>query len=137
MTAEQQTDKAMKVLVYSDDRTTRAQVRDALGKKVAADLPEIEIVEVATHHILVKRVEQGDIDALVLDGEAVPLGGMGAARQLHDEVPNCPPAVLLIARRSDAWLASWSRVEAISPYPVDPMRLANDVASVLRLRLAD
>lgn len=30
----------VKVLVYSDDRTVREQVRLTLGTKVAADLPE-------------------------------------------------------------------------------------------------
>ena len=33
------------VLVYSDDRTVREQVRLALGRRVAADLPEIEVGE--------------------------------------------------------------------------------------------
>ena len=37
------------ILVYSDDRSTRGQVRVALGRRVAADLPEIEVVECATH----------------------------------------------------------------------------------------
>lgn len=132
MTAEPQTAAPLTVLVYSDDRTTRAAVRDALGKRVARDLPELEIVEVATHPALTKEVEAGGIDLMVLDGEAVPLGGMGAARQLKVEVENCPPVVLLVAREADAWLASWSRAEAVSAYPIDPMRLPATVAQVLR-----
>ena len=35
-------DETAKILLYSDDRTTREQVRLALGRRVAADLPEIE-----------------------------------------------------------------------------------------------
>ena len=35
-------DTPAKVLVYSDDRTVRDQVRLALGKRVAADLPASE-----------------------------------------------------------------------------------------------
>lgn len=132
MTAEQQIPAALTVLVYSDDRTTREAVKLALGTRVAADLPTLEIVECATHQALTKEVAAGGIDLLVLDGEAVPLGGMGAARQLKDEVPGCPPVVLLIAREADAWLASWSRAEGVSAYPVDPMRLPATVAQVLR-----
>ena len=37
-----------KILLYSDDRTTREQVRLALGRSVAHDLPQLEIYEVAT-----------------------------------------------------------------------------------------
>ncbi len=37
-----------KVLLYSDDRTVREQVRLALGRRVAADLPELDIVDTAT-----------------------------------------------------------------------------------------
>lgn len=132
MTAEQQIPAALTVLVYSDDRTTREAVKLALGTRVAADLPTLEIVECATHQALTKEVVAGGIDLLVLDGEAVPLGGMGAARQLKDEVPGCPPVVLLIAREADAWLASWSRAEGVSAYPVDPIRLPATVAQVLR-----
>ena len=37
----QPSDKAT-VLLYSDDRTVREQVRLALGRRIAADLPDIE-----------------------------------------------------------------------------------------------
>ena len=29
-------------------------------------------------------------------------------------------------------MATWSRAESISPYPVDPIRLPDDVANVVR-----
>jgi hypothetical protein len=57
---------------------------------------------------------------------------MGIAHQMKDELDSPPPVVLLVARPADAWLASWSRAEAISPYPIDPIRLPNTVAEVLR-----
>jgi hypothetical protein len=37
---------------------------------------------------------------------------------------------------ADAWLATWSRAEAVVPYPIDPVRLPNAVADTLRARLA-
>ena len=120
------------VLVYSDDRSVRQQVRLALGRRVAADLPEIDVLECATYQAVLRALQAGGIDLLILDGEAVPLGGMGLARQVKDEIANCPPVLLLVARVADAWLATWSRAEAVQPYPIDPVRLPEAVAGLLR-----
>jgi hypothetical protein len=57
---------------------------------------------------------------------------MGLCHQLKDEVADCPPVVLLVARTADAWLASWSRADAISTHPVDPVELPRIVADVVR-----
>ena len=124
------------VLLYSDDRTVREQVRLALGTRLAADLPEIEIREVATQPAVLWAMDAGGIDLVILDGEAVPSGGMGIAHQLKDEIADCPPVLLLVARVADAWLATWSKAEAVSPYPVDPVRLPAIAAELLRSRLA-
>ena len=124
------------VLVYSDDRSVRQQVRLALGRRVAADLPEIDVFECATYQAVLSALHIGGIDVMILDGEAVPLGGMGLARQVKDEIANCPPVLLLVARVADAWLATWARAEAISPFPVDPLKLPDQVADLLRRRLA-
>lgn len=67
------------VLVYSDDANTRAQVRLAAGRRPAADVPPVEFVECATLPAVLKRLDEGGIDVCVLDGEAVPAGGMGSA----------------------------------------------------------
>ena len=133
MSAEQTA--TLKVMLYSDDRTVRDQLRLALGRKVAADLPELELVDVATPNGVIRAMDEGGFDLLILDGEAVPEGGMGLAHQLKDEIPNCPPIVLLVARVADAWLATWSRADAMSAYPVDPVRLPKTVAEVLRARV--
>ena len=120
------------VMLYSDDRTVRDQVRLALGKRVAADLPEIKIIETATHHAFWKAADAGEFDLAILDGEAVPAGGMGIAHQMKEELKECPPVVLLVARVADAWMGTWSRAEVLSPYPVDPIRLPQQVAQVIR-----
>ncbi|AZZ39822.1 response regulator transcription factor [Acidipropionibacterium jensenii] len=124
--------RTLKVLVYSDDRQVREQVRLALGSRIAADLPEVETVDVATQAAAVHAVDSGGYDVLIADGEAVPSGGMGLCHQLKDEVADCPPVVLLVARVADAWLASWSRADAISTHPVDPLELPRVVADVVR-----
>lgn len=133
MSAEQST--TLKVMLYSDDRTVRDQLRLALGRRVAPDLPELELVDVATPNGVISAMDKGRFDLLILDAEAVPEGGMGLAHQLKDEIPNCPPIVLLVARVADAWLATWSRADAMSAYPVDPVRLPKTVAEVLRARV--
>jgi DNA-binding response OmpR family regulator len=123
------------VLVYSDDVNTREQVRMAAGQRPAADVPVIEYLECATLPAVLSRLEEGGIDVCVLDGEAVPAGGMGVCRQIKDEIFECPPVLLLIGRPQDAWLATWSRAEAVVAHPVDPSELAAALASLLRAAL--
>lgn len=128
------------IIVYSDDSEVRQSVVSALGKRVAGDLPEHQIEEFATGAALRAFVDRksvsGDLraDLFILDGEAVPEGGMGIARQLKDEVFNCPPVLLITGRREDAWLAAWSRAEANVIHPIDPFTLANTVAELMRTR---
>ena len=121
-----------RILVYSDDANVREQVRLALGKRIHPELPELTYVVVATAPMVIRRVESDDIDLAILDGEATPTGGMGVARQLKDEVADCPPIVVLTGRRDDAWLAKWSRAEAAVPLPIDPIELADAVVGILR-----
>ncbi|MFV2176578.1 hypothetical protein ACFHW2_37605 [Actinomadura sp. LOL_016] len=125
----------MKVLVYSDDANTRAQIRTAIGRRPAADVPRVEFVECATQPAVVRRLDEGGIDVLVVDGEAQPAGGLGVCRQAKDEVFDCPPVLAVIARRDDGWLATWSRADAVVSLPLDPMALANALAGLLRWRI--
>jgi DNA-binding response OmpR family regulator len=129
-------DAPLKILVYSDNARTRDQVRSALGTRVHPDLPELEYVEVATAPVVIRQMDAGGIDLAVLDGEAVPAGGMGIAKQLKDELDECPPILVLTGRPDDAWLASWSRAEAAVPHPLDPIRLSEAVIALLRTRLS-
>lgn len=124
----------MRVLVYSDSRLTRREVVRALGRRPAADLPPIEVTEVATEPAVIANVDAGGWDLLVLDGEASPAGGLGIARQLTDEIYRCPPILVLIARPQDAWLATWSRADAVAAHPVQPIELARAAAGLLRRR---
>ncbi|MER0445181.1 hypothetical protein ABR738_11490 [Streptomyces sp. Edi4] len=124
------------VLVYSDDANTRAQVRLAAGRRPASDVPPVEFLECATLPAVLKELDRGGVDVCVLDGEAVPAGGMGVCRQLKDEIFRCPPVLLLIGRPQDAWLATWSRADAAVTLPVEPVEFADALASLLRGRLA-
>ncbi|MFD4577082.1 hypothetical protein ACFWNK_25930 [Streptomyces sp. NPDC058417] len=122
------------VLVYSDDANTREQVRLATGRRPAPDAPLVEFLECATPAAVLSELDKGGIDVVVLDGEAVPMGGMGMCRQIKDEVFRCPPVLLLIGRPQDAWLATWSRADAAVTLPVDPVEFAASLAELLRRR---
>ena len=109
------------VVIYSDDSSVRETLISALGSKVAADLPEHEIKEFATGKALRMYLDnKGSADLFIVDGEATPEGGMGIARQLKDELFQCPPVLLITARPDDAWLAAWSRADLVIVHPIDP-----------------
>ena len=128
-----------KIAIYSDDQSVRQAVKAALGSKLAGGI-EVETIEFATADALRLYVDEtctkGEVrvDLFILDGEAVPEGGLGVARQLKDEVFNCPPSIVLIARQSDSWLAAWSRAEASLLHPVDPFALAKTASELLQLK---
>jgi DNA-binding response OmpR family regulator len=132
---EPEPEPTLRVLVYSDDRTTRQQVRAALGRRPAADLPALEYVEVATEPMVIRQADKGGFDLLILDGEATPAGGMGICRQLKDEIYRCPPILVLVGRPQDAWLATWSRADAVVAHPIDAIALARTATKVLRPRV--
>ena len=72
-----------------------------------------------------------NFDLYILDGEAVPEGGMGIAKQLKGEVFNCGVVIVMVGRASDAWLAGWSRAEGVVSHPLDPFTLAATVGKIL------
>ena len=126
-------DKKLVIALYSDDSSVRESVKSALGKRISKDLPENEIKEFATGAALRLFVDsKKQIDLFILDGEAVPEGGMGIGRQLKDEVFNCPPVRLITGRAQDNWLATWSRAEATVTHPIDPFTLAKKCAELLK-----
>jgi hypothetical protein len=61
---------------------------------------------------------------------------MGICRQLKDEIYRCPPILVLIGRVQDGWLATWSKADAVVTHPLDPIAVADAVASLMRQRLA-
>jgi DNA-binding NarL/FixJ family response regulator len=113
---------------------TREQVILALGRRPHPDLPELEYVEVATEPVVIQQMDAGGIALAILDGEAVPAGGLGIARQLKDEIYQCPPLLVVTGRRDDAWLAAWSRAEAAVSHPIDPAQLAEAVVGLIAQR---
>lgn len=128
------------IIIYSDDSSVRSSIVSALGVRAAKDLPEHELHEFATGSALRAYVDSKNIaggfraDLFILDGEAAQEGGLGIARQLKDEVFNCPPILVITGRKEDKWLAAWSLAEASVVHPIDPFTLAKTAADLLRGR---
>jgi DNA-binding response OmpR family regulator len=120
------------VLLYSDDITTRDAVRAAVGRRPAKDVEVIRWHECATADAVISSVESEQFDILVLDGEAAKVGGLGLARQLKNEIFECPPIVVLTGRPQDSWLAAWSQPDLAVPHPLDPIALTSAIATLAR-----
>jgi DNA-binding response OmpR family regulator len=118
------------VLVYSSSTATRDRVVMALGRRPVPGL-ELEFVHAETGREVVEICDRGGVDLAILDGEAAPTGGMGLGRQLKAELDGPPPVLLLLGRRDDAWLATWSRAEAVTAHPIDAVRITEAVVELL------
>ena len=93
-------------------------------------------MEVATQAVVLEHLDETRashrVDLVILDGEAVPVGGLGIARQIKDEIFQAPPVVVVTGRPGDAWLAHWSRADAVASHPIDPLTFAETVVGVVR-----
>ncbi|HEV2887306.1 MAG TPA: hypothetical protein VGX49_10375 [Jatrophihabitans sp.] len=124
------------VVLYSQLADLRATVRTAVGRRAASDLGRIDWVECANYSQLRNQLDSGDIDLVILDGDAQPSGGIGLCRQFKNEIDDCPPIIVLVARAQDRWLAAWSQADATIVRPIDPVLAARTVAETLRARAA-
>lgn len=124
--------RSVRVLLFSDDSATRDAVRLGVGRRPARDVEVGSWLECATPAAVMSEVEGGGFDVLILDGESSPIGGLGLAKQLKNEIFACPPILVLTGRPQDAWLAAWSQADLAVPHPLDPIALARAVADLGR-----
>lgn len=124
----------MRVAVYSDRQQLRSSIHSVIGTSLGPDLPQVELVDFATGPAVIRALQRGEIDLCLLDGETAPLGGMGLSYQIHNEIPAPPPILVLLQRRDDAWLATWSRADAVYQLPVDPFELPRVAAELVKGR---
>ena len=125
----------LQVLVYSSDASIRIKVQQALGQFPYTGTPPLDFVSIATQPALLAEMASGRIDLVILDAEAAPSGGIGLAKQLKDELLQCPPVVVITARPDDAWLADWSGADGVVCRPIDPIAIRQTVIPLLRSRL--
>lgn len=131
-TSAEPTVTGISVLLFSSDRATRDAVRLGVGRRPAADVRVDTWHECATADGVRLALQEEKFDVLVLDGESQPLGGLGLCREIKNEVYDCPPIAVLIARQGDGWLATWSQADAVVSQPLDPAELAQAVAGLAR-----
>jgi DNA-binding response OmpR family regulator len=124
--------RSIRILLFSDDSATRDAVRLGVGRRPARDVEVGSWLECATPAAVMSEVEGGGFDVLILDGESSPIGGLGLAKQLKNEIFDCPPIIVLTGRPQDAWLAAWSQADLAVPHPLDPIALARAVADLGR-----
>ena len=125
------------IAIYSDDSSVRNSIKSALGKRISIDFPEHKIIEFATGAAVKSYIDnKKSADIFILDGEAVPEGGLGLARQLKDELFNCQPILVITGRAEDAWLAGWSRADGVVTHPIDPFTIAGTVGNLIKTRSA-
>src|ERR1700727_296935 len=71
----------MKVVVYSHDADTRARIQLAIGRRPAPDVPEAEIIPVATEPALIRLLDAGGGDGGLQPGQGrdsrLPAGAAG------------------------------------------------------------
>ncbi len=125
----------LRVLVYSSNADFRIKVHRALGRTPDIYAAPLDFVDTATQAAVTGEMASATIDLVVLDGEAAPCGGIGLAKQLKDELTQCPPIVVVTARADDAWLAGWSKADAVAAYPIDPIVFRQMAVPLLRGRL--
>lgn len=128
-------DNELTILVYSHDRDVRQAVIRAIGSRLLPHGPGLRYREFATEPAAMRCLDEGGIDLVILDGEATPVGGMGMARQIKDEIDNGPPVLLLTGRPDDDWLATWSRAEAVVERPINSVDVLTAVRALLREHL--
>ncbi|MCA0435224.1 MAG: hypothetical protein M9891_15550 [Austwickia sp.] len=122
--------RTLRILLYSDDRSTRDAVRVAVGRRPARDVVVESWFECATAAAAEGAMRTSAFDLLILDGESAPYGGLGMCRQFKHEFFECPPIIVLTGRPQDDWLAAWSYADGAVPHPLDPMLMAQAVAEV-------
>ncbi|WP_371176792.1 hypothetical protein ABYF34_06370 [Buchananella felis] len=127
--------ESVNLLIFSDDVTVREAIITAVGRRAGKGLPTVEWTQCATADGVRLALAEKEFAVLVLDAESPKLGGMGLAKELNQEMDNCPPVLLLVARQQDEWLGQWSGAAAIVSEPFDSIEMQETIAALLRQRL--
>ena len=104
----------------------------AVGRRPAPDVGRIDFLECSSVSDVLMAIDDKIADVVILDGEAQPTGGIGIARQIHQESAAIPPIILTVRRADDRWLATWAKADEILVHPLDPIIAADTVAALLR-----
>lgn len=116
----------MRVLIVSEDPRERQRAATALSLDA-----DIELVEVASAEEARRSLLATPADVLVIDGDLTPTGGFSLLYELRADADLLGvaevPALVMVERETDQWLAQWARANATLPKPVDPFAVARTV----------
>ncbi|MDO5747841.1 MAG: hypothetical protein Q4P66_09350 [Actinomycetaceae bacterium] len=135
--ASESIDETMDIIIYSDDKTVRAAIIEAVGVRAGKGLPTLKWDEAATAHGLQIMVHEGNYPVAIVDGEATKISGLVIAKTIADEEDNVPLFVALTARPQDEWLAEFSGITATIQRPFHPIEVQETIASVIRKALLE
>ncbi len=122
----------MRVLIVSEDAKERQRAATALAMRQG-----VEIVE-ATSAAQCRDLHLADpADVLVIDGDLKPKGGFSMLYELRAAADLAGaahvPAIVLVERAPDQWLAAWARADGTAKKPVDPFALAKQIDRMVAL----
>lgn len=125
----------MRVLIVSEDPAERQRAASALELDAHVDLVEVDSARAAY-----EAYAHDGADVLVIDGDLTPKGGFSLLYELRAaadlEGSEAVPALIMVERATDQWLAQWARADATLPKPVDSFALA-DLVRTLAAQAAD
>lgn len=121
----------MNVIIYSDDKTVRQSIIDAVGVRPGKGLPRIAWKQTATAHAFQQEIHDNEYAVAVVDGETTKISGLVAAKTVGYEEDNIPVFVALIARPQDEWLANFSGIDYTIERPLRPLAVQETLAQAL------
>jgi len=119
---------AVRVLVVAENVTERLRAVTALKLHAEAEVTEAAVGEEGRQLLL---EDQSAFDVIVVDGDLQPRGGYAILYDLRQQAKlhgtASIPAVVLLGREQDRWLATWCGANAALLKPIDPFELARVV----------
>lgn len=121
----------MRVLMVSESAMERLRATAALRAR-----PGIRVDEAGSPAEAHRMTQDEDYDALIIDGDMRPEGGFSLLYELraHGQQVGAPvpPAIMLMAREDDRWMARWAGASEALVKPVDFFFLAKRVEALAR-----
>lgn len=118
----------MRVLVVSENEMERLRATTGFAAR------DVEIVEATSSREARERVNEESFDVLVIDGDMAPKGGFSLLYELREggelRGEATAPALVMLGREEDRWLAGWAGANEVMLKPVDPFVLADRVAGL-------
>lgn len=119
----------MRVLIVSEDPAERRRAASALHLH-----DDVEVVEAGAGPDAATHLRDRTFDVLVVDGDLRPKGGFSWLYELRQHARldgvQRPPAIVMVAREQDRWLAGWAGAEVVLPKPIDVFDMLREVVAL-------